>query len=87
MSMYPCIDENRHYKSYPCSLCTAPNCLFGRKPASRVQLLPDERRCATCDSPFKASGRSKYCSYDCRLQAMYKRRKSKRTADPISIYP
>ncbi len=87
MSVYPCVDENRHYRSYPCSRCTAPTCLFGKKPASKVQLQPGEKLCEECRSPFEASGRSKYCSYDCRLQAMYKRRKSRRTGDPNSIYP
>lgn len=82
MSLYPCLDENRRYRSFPCSRCDSPNCWMGKKPASEVIAAPGERICKECGEVYPQSGRSRYCSQTCRLQAMYKRRRAKRPVGP-----
>ncbi len=79
MSIYPCVDEMRRYRSFPCSQCKAPDCLFGKKPAGpKPKLAEGQRHCGHCSTPFRASGRNRYCSETCRYQAMMKRRRARK---------
>ena len=77
--VYPCLDEHRRYRSFPCSECLAPRCVFGRKPAKpEPELAPGQRRCNHCGTPFYATGRTLYCDETCRYRAMMKRRRVRR---------
>lgn len=79
-SQYPCVDEMRRYRSFPCSQCWAETCLFGKKPAVRitVQLSPGQKACEVCSNPYQAYGKSKYCTDECRRKAVAKQRKIRR---------
>ena len=80
MGMYPCLDENRRYRSFPCSQCKAERCIFGKKPVSqtRVTLAPGQKACEVCGTPYQAYGKSKYCSDECRRKAIAKQRRRRR---------
>lgn len=80
MESYPCLDENRRYKSFPCSQCKASGCIFGKKPVRTltVQLSPGQKACEVCGSSYQAYGKSKYCTEDCRRKAIAKQRKRRR---------
>lgn len=80
MGVYPCLDENRRYRAFPCSQCKAERCIFGKKPASqaRVSLAPGQKACEVCGSAYQAYGKSKYCSDACRRQAIAKQRRRRR---------
>ena len=81
MSMYPCLDEQRRYRSFPCSQCKASSCWMGKKPAAAKPVLhPGQRHCGHCGTPFRATGRNRYCTETCRYQAMMKRRRARRAA-------
>ncbi len=80
MGIYPCLDEFRRYRSFPCSQCSAASCWMGKKPAVQRALHPGQRACDHCHVPFRASGRNRYCSETCRYQAMMKRRRARRAA-------
>ena len=74
-SPYPCLDELRRYRTFPCSKCEAPDCWMGRKPSTKQLVLhPGQRACGCCDTPFTAYGRTRYCSETCRYRAMMARR-------------
>ncbi len=85
---YPCMDDMRHYRSFPCSQCWAETCLFGKKPLVRVkvQLAPGQKACEACGRPYQAYGKSKYCSDACRRKALAKRRKIRRRRQLEFIY-
>ncbi len=59
MSAWPCLDDSRRYRSFPCSQCTAPTCLFGRKPGAPASHRPVFRNgerlplCERCGLPVK----------------------------------
>lgn len=80
-SVYPCLDENRRYRSFPCSECQAPACGMGKKPERRlkVELAPGQKACERCGTPYKAYGKSKYCSDTCRKQVIAHQRKRRRS--------
>ncbi len=80
MSIWPCLDEYRRYRSYPCSRCQAPTCWMGKKPSSNRKpvLHPGQIYCNFCGTPFHATGRNRYCSETCRYQAMMKRRRARK---------
>lgn len=82
MSVWPCLDEFRRYRSYPCGQCQAPSCWMGKKPANtrNIVLHPGQRACEHCAVPYHATGRNRYCSESCRYQAMMKRRRARRAA-------
>lgn len=81
MGVYPCLDEMRRYRSFPCSQCKAASCWMGKKPAGRKpQLHPGQRACEHCGSPFRATGRNRYCTETCRYNAMMQRRRARRAA-------
>ena len=82
MSVYPCLDEYRRYRSFPCAQCTAPKCWMGKKPVSAqaVKLHAGQRACAHCSRPFHATGRNRYCSESCRHNEMLARRRRRRVA-------
>ena len=82
MSVWPCIDEFRRYRSFPCAQCTAPGCWMGKKPlmTHKLVLHPGQRLCGNCSNPYHASGRNRYCSETCRYQAMMKRRRARKAA-------
>ncbi len=82
MSLYPCLDEYRRYRSFPCTRCTAPSCWMGKKPTPlrKVVLHEGQRLCDHCSTPYHASGRNRYCTETCRYQAMMKRRRARRAA-------
>lgn len=82
MNVYPCLDENRRYRSFPCSQCNASRCWMGKKPPKKVVPASGERICESCGDAYRASGRSRYCSHNCRLQAMYRRRRNRRPKGP-----
>lgn len=81
MSVFPCIDENRRYRSFPCSQCQAERCIFGKKPAAqvRVTLAPGQKACEVCGAPYQAYGKSKYCTDECRRKAIAKQRRKRRS--------
>ena len=81
MSIFPCLDENRRYRSFPCSQCKAAKCIFGKKPASkpRVTLAAGQKACEVCGSPYQAYGKSKYCTDECRRKAIAKQRRKRRS--------
>lgn len=80
MRIYPCIDEYRRYRSYPCSRCRAAGCIFGSKPRRKMQavLLPGQKACEVCGFPYQAYGKSKHCSDGCRRKAAVGRRRRRR---------
>ena len=82
MSVWPCLDDNRRYRSFPCSQCKAPSCWMGKKPkpVARIPLGPGQKPCNYCSTPFRANGRTRYCSETCRYKAMMQRRKARRVA-------
>ena len=82
MSVYPCLDELRRYRSFPCERCQAPSCWMGKKPtpARKLVLHEGQRPCEHCGTPFRASGRNRYCTETCRYRAMMKRRRARRAA-------
>jgi hypothetical protein len=82
MSEWPCLDEHRRYRSFPCSQCKAATCWRGKKPASArpITLHAGQRACDHCGIPYHASGRNRYCSETCRYDAMMKRRRARRAA-------
>jgi predicted nucleic acid-binding Zn ribbon protein len=88
MGEYPCLDEHRRYKSFPCSQCQAVTCIFGKKPASKPQvtLSPGQKACEVCGTPYQAYGKSKYCSDDCRRKAIAKQRRRRRNRVSEMIY-
>ncbi len=88
MSAYPCLDENRHYRSFPCSQCWAERCIFGKKPVSkaRITLAPGQKACEVCGTPYQAYGKSKYCSDECRRKAIAKQRRRRRNRVSDMIY-
>ncbi len=77
MSVYPCLDELRRYRAYPCSQCTASRCWTGVKPQAKPALHPGQRACDHCGTPFHATGRNRYCCDTCRYNAMMKRRRAR----------
>lgn len=78
-SPFPCLDEQRRYRSYPCSLCDAPRCIFGKKPAPPLPSLgPGEKHCEVCKTPYKPYGKGKYCKDACRRQAISQQRRKRR---------
>ncbi len=81
MGVYPCLDEYRRYRSFPCSQCKAERCLFGKKPISQIKvtLAVGQKACEVCSAAYKAYGKSKYCSDDCRRKAIAKQRKRRRS--------
>jgi len=85
---YPCIDEMRRYRSFPCSECWAEECLFGRKPQKSiaVQLAPWEKECGVCRTPYRSYGKQKYCSDACRKRAVATQRKHRRARHGQFIY-
>ena len=88
-NVYPCIDPVTHrYRSFPCSQCQAPKCLFGRKPKGRVAvvLAPGQKACEVCGTPYRAYGKSKYCSDECRKRAVAKQRRRRRNRASEFIY-
>ena len=89
MGAYPCLDENRRYRGFPCSRCRAEGCAFGRKPIGarpRPVLNPGERECAVCHRPFRPIGRGRYCGDPCRKEAVAKRRRDRKRREGIGIY-
>ena len=78
---YPCLDEHRRYRSFPCAQCQAVRCLFGEKPARKVQvrLAPGQKACEVCGTPYQAYVKSKYCSDECRRRAVAGQRWRRRT--------
>ena len=88
LDKYPCLDENRRYRSFPCSQCQAERCSSGKKPASepKVQLAPGQKACEVCGSSYQAYGKSKYCSDECRRKAIAKQRKRRRNRVSDMIY-
>ncbi len=77
MSVYPCLDELRRYRAFPCSQCTASHCWTGRKPKPTPRLHPGQQACNHCGAPFTPNGRSRYCTDSCRYDAMMKRRRDR----------
>ena len=78
---YPCLDEHRRYRSFPCSECRAASCWMGEKPvAAKPALHPGQRHCEHCGTPFRPTGRGRYCAESCRYQAMMRRRRRRRAA-------
>lgn len=79
-SEFPCIDNHRHYRGCLGRECQAERCWAGPKPCSppRPPLAPGQRYCARCSKPYYGSGRSRYCSDECRYQAMLSRRRRRR---------
>ncbi len=77
---YPCLDEYRRYRSFSWARCPAPGCIFGQKPGSgpTTQLGSGQMACEVCGSAYQSYGKSKYCSDECRRQAMAKRRRRRR---------
>jgi predicted nucleic acid-binding Zn ribbon protein len=54
---------------------------MGKKPVTTKPLLhPGQRACGHCGTPFRATGRNRYCTETCRYQAMMKRRRARRAA-------
>ncbi len=82
MSVFPCLDEFRRYRSFPCSQCTAPACWMGKKPGAsrKAPLHAGQRHCDHCARPYHATGRNRYCTETCRYQAMMKRRRARRAS-------
>lgn len=79
---YPCIDELRRYRSFPCSECRAEGCWMGRKPTPRAAATPlaaGEKACEVCGAPYEVSGKRKYCTDECRKKAVAKQRKGRRS--------
>lgn len=59
---------------------------MGKKPvsAAKVPVLHDgQRRCDHCGTPYRASGRNKYCTETCRYQAMMKRRRARKASSHV----
>ncbi len=85
---YPCLDEYRHYRSFPCSLCAAPRCWMGAKPQSAAwsPLTPGQKHCEVCGSAYRAYGKSKYCGDVCRKKAISKQRRRRRSRVSDLIY-
>ncbi len=82
VNIYPCLDEMRRYRSFPCSECQAPTCVFGKKPKRKVELEPGQKRCQMCQEPFwPGSGtlaKRRYCSVECRDKRRNQRRRARR---------
>ncbi|MDP9350035.1 MAG: hypothetical protein M3P51_00595 [Chloroflexota bacterium] len=78
---YPCLDEYRRYRSFPCARCQAPGCIFGQKPVSRpaTRLAPGQKACEVCGSAYHSYGKSKYCSDECRRKAVARQRRKRRS--------
>ncbi len=57
MSVYPCLDELRRYRSFPCSQCKAVSCWMGSKPQLRPKGGMDAATglpiCDACGLPVK----------------------------------
>ncbi len=59
MSVYPCLDENHRYRSFPCSQCIAASCWMGSKPKPPASHRPVWRNgerlplCQTCGLPVR----------------------------------
>ncbi len=82
---YPCLDEYRRYRSFPCAHCNAPGCIFGKGPVSRpaAQLAPGQKACEVCGGAYQAYGKSKYCSDECRRKAITNQRRRRRWAGQV----
>ena len=85
---WPCMDENRRYKSFPCSQCKSETCIFGKKPAGKklITLAIGQKACDVCGTAYQAYGKSKYCSDDCRRKAIAKQRRKRRNKLSDMIY-
>lgn len=85
MNPYPCLDENKRYKSFPCSQCTAPSCWMGAKPAAPLaQLHGKQIHCGHCKIPFTPIvGKQLYCSEPCRYARMMRRRQLRRNGKSL----
>ncbi len=83
-NVYPCLDEMRRYRSFPCSQCTAIGCIFGKKPKVRVELAAGQKRCALeeCNQPFTpgpgVQQKTEYCCPQHRAKQKAKRRRERR---------
>jgi hypothetical protein len=79
-TVYPCLDNNKRYRAFPCSQCTAPQCWMGKKPTPRPQIREGQYECNECRKPFTRSfgTRQNYCSEPCRYTAMLRRRRARR---------
>ncbi|MDP9382811.1 MAG: hypothetical protein M3Q29_22245 [Chloroflexota bacterium] len=88
MGPFPCVDENRRYRSFPCSQCKAEKCVFGKKPAAKAQitLAAGQKACEVCGTAYQAYGKSKYCSDECRRKAIAKQRRKRRSKISDMIY-
>ena len=72
---FPCIEPLTHrYTSGLCPTCPVEQCWAGPKPVTPLGY----RRCGQCGTAFRIRGRNLYCSNDCRLEAIYTRRKQRR---------
>lgn len=88
MTSFPCLDENRRYRAFPCSQCKAPTCIFGKKPVAKtlVTLHIGQKACEVCGGAYQAYGKSKYCSDECRRKAVAKQRRKRRSKISDMIY-
>ena len=89
MGAFPCLDESRGYRSFPCSRCRAEGCAFGKKPIAarpRPVLNPGERECGSCYKPFQAYGKGRYCGDPCRKEAAAKRHRERKRREGRFIY-
>jgi hypothetical protein len=83
---YPCLDEMRRYRAFPCSRCMAPRCWMGTKPSGPKPVLhPGQRACEDCGTPFARSGRTRYCTETCRHRAMIRRRRARRVRIGVGV--
>ncbi len=84
MATFPCI-VNKRYISFPCKDCTATTCWTGKKPQPAPPPLAEGQiycRREDCQRPFHPQRtRSRYCSENCRYQAMMRRRRIRRLGD------
>lgn len=79
--VHPCLDEQRRYRTYPCSQCPLDKCWAGEKPVSaRPAMHSGQKRCGHCGTPFTPTGRNLYCTETCRYNAMMRRRRQRRRA-------
>ncbi len=72
MNVWPCLDENRRYRSFPCSQCTAEGCVFGKKPEARPV-----KKCIRCGDPMPPhlKAHAIYCGGDCKWEAGEERKR------------
>lgn len=57
---YPCLDDSRRYRSFPCSQCKAASCWMGKKPTARPAGVSADGYpiCEGCNKPVLPTRRN-----------------------------